>query len=240
MKPIYLLFCTASLMAADISKTENDIREYIKLKKEIVQIRNDWNFEKSVLKAELSLIEKQKKRLKAQHTHLKKVKQELLKKQQGKEAVLKSNAEKLADYETLYNQSTVKIGQLQKTLPQFLVKKVNEIRAKLDNEAVIAKKLAVNFAILNEISQRAEKWNFSRETISVKNQSILADVLFSGISSGYAVTHDQSQAYIGYIKEGEWIWEINTEFSKQIKAAIHTFKSSSIVETSLPFAGGEK
>ncbi len=237
MKYIYLLLFTTSLMAADVSKTENEVREYIKLKKEIVHTKNNWDFEKSVLESELKLLKKQK--------------QDLIEKKSKKQAQnsqLKQNLsdrtnenewyeKRLDQHQQDYNNLNIKLFEISPILPTALRKKV-EAYTNSSGRQELSRRLRVGFSLLEEIVKTSQAWHFSRETIKVGQKDILVDILYAGLASAYAMTDDGSKTYTGFVKSNKWIWQEQQSFSSQKRKAIKSFKSQSINQLMLPFAGG--
>lgn len=237
MKYIYLLLFTTSLMAADISKTENEVREYIKLKKEIVQTKNNWDFEKSVLESELKLLRKQKQKLVAEKAD--KLKQNGQLQQDFSDLKLeKERFEKRVNLlEGDYLDLVLKLSELSPVLPTNLRKKTLTF-LRSPEKIGLPQKLRAGFVILEEIIKTSQMWHLSSETIKVEQQEILVDVLYAGLASAYAMTDDGSKTYTGFLKENKWSWQEQTAFSRQIKKSIKSFKSESINQLALPFAGG--
>lgn len=233
-----LLFLTSfSLFASSIKETELAVSEWLAIEKEKCQAERNWEQERLILESEAILLKNQL----AQTNKL--IDAALKNKGQSKAKVgttkltHQTQLTNLIDLTSLYNQQ---VNLFKQELSNFPTPFQTPFLAKLaiQQEASLTLKFSQFLGLMSDAQKLTKQWHLIDQKLKMGNHEILCKVLYAGVSKGFAMTRDKSQAFVGTYRRGQWIWVKSTEI-KAITMAIKNYENGGISQCQLPFFGVE-
>lgn len=233
----FLLFLLSfSLFASNIKETELEVAKWLAVEKEKSEAGRAWEQEQSILKSEATLLKNQlastDKLLAAETNKVeqtkKRIKQITLTNQQQVEAV-SDLKESYRHYLQLFK---AELANFPKPLRDSLIKKLAT-----NQNANLSVQFSELLNLMGEAQKLTKQWSLIDQTITIGSENILCQVLYAGVSKGFAVTRDQKRAFTGTFQQKRWVW-VECSESKAISSAIKNYQNGGLVKAQLPFFGG--
>lgn len=237
-RQFFLLFITSfSLFAVNIKETELAVVKWLAIEKEKSQALRAWEQERVVLKSEVVLLKNQL----GQHADA--VKSELKNKddlelKRQKVALTHQNQVKaILDLNVLYKAQCELFRKELTRFPSPLVKPLLD-KLILQNEVSLVVRFSALLALISDAQALTKQWHLFDQKLKVENQVVLCQVLYAGVSKGFAVTRDKKSAFVGTFRKNGWFWSSCLE-TKAIGDAINNFENGGLSKSELPFFGGK-
>ena len=233
---IFLLITSVTLRASSIKETELEVTKWLAIEVEKSQAAREWAQECILLESEIVLLQNQlkdndkkiKDQLKIKAGTDKKVKQVKLED--------KKQVQNMLDLTLIYNKELTLFKKELLPFPFLLAKPLID-KLLVGNEASLSVRFSTLQSLVLEAQGLTKQWHLVEQKLKIENRTVLCQVLYAGISKGFAITRDGSQAFVGQYQKGKWLWSTSTETSA-IDAAIKNFQNGGISKSELPFLGG--
>jgi Skp family chaperone for outer membrane proteins len=224
-----------SLWASTVEETELAVAKWLAVEKEKSQAKRDWQVERGILESEMVLEENQCKKMK-QDLALSK---DAFRKSQQAMKLAKSTAE--ADSQTLSRLDKLYLSQVtrfRKEIASFPLSLQASLVEKLKNPSHSLKGRFLDLLDLIESAKLVSKqWHLVDQAVVVDSHKYLCQVLYAGVSRGFAVTRNHGHTFVGSFHGGKWVWK---EFERKevIIDAIRQYQAGGVSSCRLPFFGG--
>ncbi len=207
---------------------EQSVQEWLNLREQIQREKQGWQNEQQILEQELDVLKKREKIL---ATQLKATKSSLGDLHRELERLESSVTRKDSEVDKLVmvlSKAETALQLYKEILPELLQRQV-KLRlagaAEKDISAAEAvaptrqlKKLLKEFALLEELDH---KFHAGRMLLhNPKDNELEMDVIFIGLSCGYAVAPDDTAAAFGYISGKNWQWEWDAKLAGGVRALL--------------------
>ncbi len=222
--------CAGAEKVATVDTLQELVSKWVDLKKEIGREEEVWKEQKEILKQGHQLLLKEKVMLEVEiadvserQTSAEKERAELLKSKKELKDALSSCLPALTRAEA-------ELQKLTELIPSALRKSLEKGIRKLTSSAPqdIPKRLRIAVGAYKEIERLENQIHLIRETLEVEKGNFREmDVIYLGLSQGYAVSLDGEMAGVGRPSMNGWIWEWRAELSDEVKRAISCYKRQS-------------
>ncbi len=237
---IWFVLISFMTVAEDLSKLEQEVSDFLTLEKEIVTTKQKWAESRLILQQELALLKKKTEQLSKKSDQLQKnisaEKSDFAQTQK----VLTTKSTKINVAKRFIEESLVALTELKKKSPAFVGKVITRVEAKIVDKKQVTKNLATIITAMDELKVLSKKWNFNQETVTIAQNPILCDIIFNGLSRGYALSLDGKRCFMGAQGKLGFIWTEKPEQLVTIKAAIDAYKDGMNAKLSLPMVEVKK
>jgi hypothetical protein len=202
--------------APDLGELEKLVRQWLDLRKELSQVRNDWDRQEDLLQDELGMLERQKERLSgivaAKKVTIRSLEIELNEAEKARNA----HNSKLDKLKPCLLEAEKHLASWEQTLPFFLRRSLIEtfrkirIDGQVENASDLSQRLQSVFSLYNQLEQL--NCTIHAEKLIIKDAGGIEremDALFFGLAFGFAVSPDDTHAAFGRITDRglEWDWD---------------------------------
>jgi len=227
MKYIYLILlslCSATFATetAELSSLESLVQQWVDLRKEIAQEQQNSSHRKNQWQMEMSLLTKESKRLDKQIAAANKFKagnaDKIAAELERKELLQKS----LDDAADVVTSRTAELSEnIPKIPPSLLSENLKSIAANdRDGNQPVTKQLQILVSALSEIEKLENSSHSVSEIIDIDNSRRKMDVIYLGLSCGFAVSSDNSIAAVGRPDAAGWKWQASPKIAAEVRRLV--------------------
>ncbi len=207
-----LLLGMAPAFAADpIQEVGATASEWVKTRAETVRIETDWARNRSLLTGTIGALKERADRLQEQRDLLFAGTAE----QRGEEADLTArlvrSRENLKTTETRLQELTARVLKLRPALPPRLSDALDlSYRSLAGNEASPSERMQLVMTVLNRCAQFNLTITQGDETLTLPGEAgpKSVEVIYWGLSHGYALDRAAGKAWLGTAADGAWAWQV--------------------------------
>ncbi|MCD6218885.1 DUF3450 family protein, partial [Candidatus Calescamantes bacterium] len=227
------LLLGSSLFAQEpsVETLENLIFQWVKLRKEITLEKERWREQKINLKREKELLLKEKKVLTEEIVKLKKEKER--REKERKDLVQKKEdlEKQIEDCLPSLKEAEKFLKRWQAVLPPFLLTSLRKplLQISSPEEENFSRRLQTVLTILGEIERISSGIHYGKQIlITPDNKKREMEVIYLGLSQGFAVSSDDKLGGVGRIKDGKWVWEWEEGLAPRIREAIKYYEKEKL------------
>jgi hypothetical protein len=227
MKYIYLILlslcCTTfATETAELSSLESLVQQWVNLRREIAQEQQNRSRRKNQWQMEMSLLTKESKRLDKQIAAANKFKAgnaDKIASDLERKKMLQKSLDNAADVVT---RLTTNICEIIKQIPPSLLSEnLKSIDAKDANiKLPVTKQIQITVSALSEIEKLENSIHSVSEIIDIDNSRRKMDVIYPGLSCGFAVSSDNSIAAVGRPNAAGWKWQSSPEIAAEVRRLV--------------------
>lgn len=215
---------SCSLPAADpLHSTEQLAVTWAKLRDENARLLADWRWEKDVLAASEIALQARAEQLRERR--------DLLKQKYGAESReigdLKQRADEgrlaVEEVDTRLQASAARVLALRKSLPPRLSQALDlSFRTLADPGVPVAERAQALTTVLNRCALFNHGIHVSEEILQLpgSKEARMLEVIYWGLSHGYALDRQHRRAFVGQSTADGWIWQPADGIAAQVAAAI--------------------
>ncbi len=210
-----------------VATLESLVMEWVKIQDAISSEEAQWEEERVLLNAELSLLAKERNRLTAIETDAAKKKEAEASAQaplRRRQAELNRQREYVSRIAGLVETG---LSSWSGRVPGALRMSMGDAFMRLPRSSAEAQRVSLSkrvqlvFALFTQVEQLSRDIHVVREVVSVgADQRLEMDVLYIGLARGFAVALDDHLAVTGQSTEGGWTWTRADELAADIREAI--------------------
>ena len=209
-----------------IQAVQESTRKWTEIRLETVKLKEDWVWEKSILESTKDALAQ---RLQAAASQKKLVESETtLTRNELTKAKLENDQLKSAIIATEEHTQEVidRLKQLKLKLPPRLSDALNLAYESLDDPQVsLGEKQQLIVTICNRCTQFNSLVTYSEEAVDPTGaDSRVLQVIYLGLSQGYALDRSNNTAYYGHPEDGKWQWDEDRSLTGSITQLIDVFK----------------
>lgn len=210
-----------SAVQQEIATAKQVITEYVKARREIARIKNEWNSYQELAERRINLYESEVQKLREQITAaeedttqaertIAEVRQEIAKLRAANDVVARA----MPDIE-------LTLRELYQYFPKPLKTKLERFFSELGKSRQASERMAVVIAILNEVDKFNAEYTLAEEDKKMPSgETKIVDVLYLGLAVAYFADKEGTMGGILSPAKGEWISEERTELAPAIREAI--------------------
>jgi hypothetical protein len=191
--------------------------EWVKVRAETVRLQTEWNTERALLASTVELTKARAERLEAERDNYRAKTAEslneltlLTEKRDGADADLAFAEQRLAAL-------TTRLLELRPKLPPRLADALElSFRSLAGNDAGPGDRMQLVMSVLNRCAQFNASVTCGEEVLQLGGEGRAVDVIYWGLSHGYAVDRHSARAWFGSPSNERWTW---TEKPEAMEAA---------------------
>lgn len=222
----FVFFWVHAIGALDVDEFEKLVRQWLDLRRESSQVKNEWKQQQGLLSDEMRMLERQKVQLvttvEAQRSRVNALEKEL-----GEaERIRDGHASSLEKLTPSLIQAERFLKPWEQALPIFMLQPIHESFKKLpqsrdpENPSSLAQRFRNVLSLYSELEQlncsvHAEK--LILKDPEGKEQEM--DVIFFGLCVGFAVSPDNLRGAVGHIMSEGMAWEWDPSLAASIRRA---------------------
>ena len=223
----------SSLFAQEpsVETLENLIFQWVKLRKEITLEKERWREQKIHLKREKELLMKEKKILTEEIVKLKKEKERREKERRDLVQKKEDLGRQIEDCLPSLKEAEKFLKRWKIVLPPFLLTSLRKplLQISSPEEESFSRRLQRVLTLLGEIERISSEIHYGKQIlITPDNKKREMEVIYLGLSQGFAVSSDNKLGGIGRIKDGKWLWEWEEGLAPRIREAIKYYKKEKL------------
>jgi hypothetical protein len=210
---LFLFFCLAAGQAGaadpiqEVGKTASD---WVKIRAETVRIDNTWTQERALLASTINALKERASRLEDNRDHLLSTTAEQRAEQAAMTAKLAEAKESLQITEKRVQEMTEKILRLRPFLPPRLSAALEmSYRSLAEKTPGPGERMQLVMTVLNRCAQFNLGINHGEEVLTLAGEAgpKSVDVIYWGLSHGYALDRAAGKAWLGTPGPEHWQWE---------------------------------
>lgn len=239
-----LLFCISNnSVFADVSEVaglEKLVRQWVELKGAREKAQREWQEEKAVLQRELDLLQAEKARLEADLSEWKAAAEEdtqvRLKQEVERDTYLNAHR----SLEPALEETERRLRAMMSSLPPFLAREMGgefsalpTDNAQADQREILTRLQAV-LGALNLWNELTHEIHVGVERVSLGDEKREMNVLYLGLSRGFALSNDGKTAAIGVWESDQWVFrraEDDGVLASELRKAFDVLAGQQTAET---------
>lgn len=206
-----LLLSAVTGTAADpIQEVGETASEWVKTRAETVRVETDWARNRSLLTGTIGALKERGERLQEQRDHLLASTAEQRAEQAELTSRLERSRENLRTTEDRLQALTARVLQLRPALPPRLSDALDlSYRSLAGGEASPSERMQLVMTVLNRCAQFNLAITHGDETLTLPGESgpKSVEVIYWGLSHGYALDRVAGKAWLGTAATGAWSWQ---------------------------------
>jgi hypothetical protein len=209
--------------ASPLDDVQKTVTEWVRVRAETAKIEDDWNWQQMLMQSTLDALEERTRQLEAQRTELEALTAgerrdtaELMARQQA----LKDARAQAENHLRLLGE---RLARMRAWLPPRLSAALELPYRSLSNpDADAGERMRYAMVILNRCAQFNRTVNVDEEMITAANgEKRLMEVVYWGLSHGYALDRSGNEAYLGAPAESSWAWTALPGMAPQVARLIN-------------------
>ena len=204
------LVVVATRGADPIREVGNTASEWVKTRAETVRLENTWRQDRALLTSTLTGLKERAERLQDRRDHLFAATAEERAELAALEAKLAASREGLQVTETRLQELTARVIRLRPLLPPRLFEALEmSYRSLAGTEASPGERMQLVMTVLNRCAQFNQGIEHGEEVLTLEGEPgpKAVDVIYWGLSHGYALDRAAGKAWLGTPRAGRWQWE---------------------------------
>ncbi len=191
-----------------VQNLEKLTAKWLKLRRELNAVRTDWKEKKALLKDQLAMLRRRKKRLQNKIDKKEQKQNRLEERIRKAQSARDRYRDSIKQFEEQVRETGDRLRQLYAKLPAGVKKKAEEkFRQKSPSDGTVGKHLQSILTRYDELSRLDAQVNVSRDIVKMPDGVRReAEVLYLGTGQGFAVLPDRSRAARGKLTETGWNW----------------------------------
>ena len=209
----------------DLSTLEGLVEQWVELRSLIAAEQQDWHRQDQQWQREIALLQEEERWLDdkiAQATQFKAAKESRTSEQLSQKAKLEAALSSLGD---IINRATAELTELLPSIPESLqspdfVRMLNALNSP-HSEPLPARQLQQLVSVLTEIELLQNRTHTTHELLDFgPDMRREMDVVYIGLSQGYAVSPDNAIAATGTPSHGGWKWNVTPEIALDVRKLV--------------------
>lgn len=225
--------CLTNSSSAEPPSAENVevvAAEWVKTRIETTRIETDWALQRQLLESTVTGFTERAQTLETKRDYLQaktaKDREEIA----ALEAMDKTSVLNLQAVEERVKAMSTRLLQLRRSLPPRLSTALEmSYRSLAANNLTVSERMQLNMTVLNRCAQFNRAISDEQEIIDINSggNSELLEVIYWGLSQGYALNRTTGQAWLGFPGPQGWTWESHPEAAAAVTRliSIHHDKS---------------
>jgi hypothetical protein len=214
---------TPTWRASPLDDVQKTVTEWVRVRAETARIEDDWTWQQTLMQSTLEALQERTRQLEAQRTELEARTSE----ERRDTADLMARRQALKDAQA---QATVHLRLLGERLvrmrawlpPRLSVALELPYRSLAEPEADVSGRMRYAMVILNRCVQFNRTVSVGEEIVTAANgEKRLMEVVYWGLSHGYALDRSGNEAYLGAPTETAWAWTTLPDMAPQVARLIN-------------------
>lgn len=236
--PLFILLTVAAFGAESIDSVQKSAADWAKIRSETVRLETEWKLRRELMGSTITALQERFKFLETN-------KDALMAKTAGDRKTLTDLAAKQEEAAKSMDAVGEKLGQINQRLIQLLpslpprLAQALELpyRSLADTSISAGERTQLMVRILNRCAQFNKTITFAEEVMNPENEATprMMEVLYWGLSHGYALDRSTGKAYLGQPSAKGWAWDPAAGETEHISRLIAVYKDQAdpdFVETS--------
>lgn len=206
---------TAALPAVFSAETEDPAqsvekaaRDWIAVRTETVRVETEWSRERALLEPTVNALKERAARLEEKRDNLKVHTADVREELEQLQARKRDELEAIQQADTRLQKLIVRLVAMRASLPPRLSAALEmPYRSLAAPEAGTGERMQYALAVLNRCAQFNRSVSCENEMITIDGAAKSLEVIYWGLSHGYALDRSAGQAWLGTAVAGHWQWE---------------------------------
>jgi hypothetical protein len=209
--------------ASPLDEVQKPVTEWVRVRAETARIEDDWTWQQTLMQSTLDALQERTRQLEAQRTELEARTAEERRDTADLEAqrqALKDAQAQAANHLRLLGE---RLARMRAWLPPRLSVALElPYRSLAEPDANASERMRYAMVILNRCAQFNRAVSVGEEMITAPNgEKRLMQVVYWGLSHGYALDRSGNEAYIGAPTETAWAWTALPGMAPQVARLIN-------------------
>jgi Protein of unknown function (DUF3450) len=221
-----LLFCillAPSRGASPLDDVQKTVTEWVRVRAETAQIEDDWTWQQMLMKSTLEALQERTRLLEAQRTEL----QARTDQERRDTGDLMARRQALKDAQAQAENHLRLLGERLARMRAWLPPRLSAAlelpyRSLANPDADTGERMRYAMVILNRCAQFNRMVSVGEEMITAANgEKRLMEVVYWGLSHGYALDRSGNEAYLWAPTESAWAWTTLPDMAPQVARLIN-------------------
>jgi hypothetical protein len=209
--------------ASPVDDVQKTVTEWVRVRAETARIEDDWIWQQTLMQSTLEALQERTRQLEAQRTGLetrtaeeRRDTADLMARQEA----LKDAQAQAADHLRVLGERLVRMRAW--LPPRLSVALELPYRSLAEPDADAGERMRYAMVILNRCAQFNRTVSVGEEIITAANgEKRLMEVVYWGLSHGYALDRSSHEAYLGAPTETAWVWTTLPDMAPQVARLIN-------------------
>jgi hypothetical protein len=209
--------------ASPLDDVQKTVTEWVRVRAETARIEGDWTWQQMLMQSTLQALQERTRQLEAQRAELEARTAE----ERRDTADLMARRQEMKDAQAQADDHLRLLGerlvQMRAWLPPRLSAALElPYRSLAKPDADISERMRYAMLILNRCAQFNRTVSVDEEMVTAANgEKRLMEVVYWGLSHGYALDRTSNEAYLGAPSESAWAWTTLPDMAPQVAQLIN-------------------